>query len=558
MLSMFRWLRFWDRRRNPPKTESRPPQHAQPKQPTSPPVHPPERPRLFPPEYESLLRALEDPSPEVRGRAAEALAGVGAPVVPALAEMLTHETAHVRHAAALPLGDMGPGAAPALTALVRAAIDRDESVRQAASQALARVDPAWAISPATRLAIPALIDGLRNELPRVSRAATALLLRVGRPAVPALVELLAGWEKEAHRTVALRILEQFGPSAAEAAPALADLLGDSAMEVRLAAAEVLAKVGAGARPAVPALIRTLSDWSPAVRRSAARALAGVGPAAAHAVPTLLGLLADYDDGVRDACAAALGGIGEPAVPLVAQVLGERDLARFGRRAGFREEVDRLWRRLDVEGACPVPDSAWRDLTWAAREGLREQVEAVHQAAATALGRAGPAAVPAVPALVQALSGASDPVGQAAARALGEIGPAARTALPHLAAVLVNGTPGVQKAAAEALARIDADWGAADLLTALVARLPEDGPRAAEAADALVMIGANSAPALVRALASTDQAASEAAARTLGRIGPAARWAVPSLTAALRDPRGAVREAAAQALARVAPDRLVGG
>jgi HEAT repeat protein len=324
------------------------------------------------------------------------------------------------------------------------------------------------------------------------------------------------------------------------------------------AAQVLARVGGAAAPAVPALIRALSDWSPPVRRSAAQALGAVGPAAGHAIPSLLGLLADYDDEARAAAVAALGGVGEAAVPLLVQVLQERDLRRAGERTRFREEVDRLWRRLEAEQPHRVPDRAWRNLAWAAREGLRECTEIVHQGAALALGRVGPAAAPAVPVLVQALSDESHLVRLAAARALGEIGPGARAALPPLAAALVNGTPPLRKAAAEALPRIDEDWrGGGEVLPALVARLKEDGPRAVEASEALALIGAEAAPVLARALASEDRTVREAAARTLGRIGPAARFAVPALTAALHDPGGGVREAAAQALAKVAPESARG-
>src|SRR5439155_8162440 len=165
--------------------------------------------------------------------------------------------------------EIGPDAAPALTALVRAAIDRDEGVRRMASEVLARVDPAWPIAPATRLALPALIEGVRSNLPRVSRAAAALLVRVGRPAVPALVELVADWEAEAHRMAALHILAQLGPSAGDAAPALADVLAGGETQFRQAAAEALARLGAAAAPAVPHLIRALSDWSPPVRPRAA-------------------------------------------------------------------------------------------------------------------------------------------------------------------------------------------------------------------------------------------------------------------------------------------------
>src|SRR5205823_4159307 len=105
-------------------------------------------------------------------------------------------------------------------------------------------------------------------------------------------------------------------------------------------------------------------WSPPVRRSAAQALGAVGAGAGHAIPSLLGLLADYDDGARASAVAALGGVGTATVPLLVQVLEERDLGRAGERVCFREEVERLWRRLEAEGAHRVPDKAWRHLAWA--------------------------------------------------------------------------------------------------------------------------------------------------------------------------------------------------
>jgi HEAT repeat protein len=547
---MFGWLKFWSRRRNHAGHEA----EAVPAQPTPPAPAPVER-CPDPPEHAALLRLLEDHSPEARGEAADSLVRVGAPIVAAVAERLNHEEAPVRRAAAAILGEIGPPAAPALSALVRATIDRDEGVRRVAAQALPRIDPAWPIAPGTRQALPALIEGLRSSPPWISREAAALLVRIGRPAVPALVELLADWEQDSHRLASLRILEQLGPSAGEAAPALAQILEGPDRDFRQVAAEVLARIGAAATPAVPALIRRLSDWSPGVRQLAARTLGAVGTPAAHAVPALLGLLSDWDEGVRQATVAALSGIGEPAVPFLAQVLEQRNLRRVGESAHFHEEVERLWQRLDAEGTPWVPETGWRDLVWFARDGLQDQLDAVHEAAATALGRIGSSAAPAAPALVRALSHESPAVRLAAARALGRIGPGAQGALPPLAALLINGEGSLQSAAIEALPAIDPEWtGITDsegALPILVARLPENGPRAVEAAEALALIGAPATSALIQALASDDRVVRQAAATTLGRIGPAARYAVPALTAALKDPHDYVREAAAQALARMA-------
>ncbi len=546
---MFGWFRSWRRQRERAENSAGAP--------LAPPPAPARVVERFPdpPEHAAVLRLLEDFSPEARAEAADALVRIGAAIVPAVAERLKHEEAPVRRAAAAILGEIGPAAAPALAALVQACIDRDEGVRRVASQTLPRIDPAWPIAPVTRLALPELIDGLRSGLPWISREAAVVLARIGRPAVPALIELLADWEKEEHRLAALRILEQLGPSAGDAASALADMLAGPDRDFRQVAVEVLARLGPAATPATPALIRALADWSPGVRQLAAQALGAIGPPAAHAIPALLGLLADWDESVRAAATTALAGIGEPAVPFLAQVLEQRNLRRVGETPRFREEVERLWQRLEADDCPWVPETAWRELTWFARDGLQDQLDAVHRSAATALGRMGKTAAPAAAVLVRMLSHDSPAVRLAAARALGCIGAGARVALPQLAALLVNGAGPLRTAAIEALPAIDPEWnGITDsegALPILVARLPESGPRAAEAAEALALIGAPATSALIQALTSDDGIVRQAAATTLGRIGPAARYAVPALTVALKDPHEWVREAAQQALSQMA-------
>jgi HEAT repeats len=74
-------------------------------------------------------------------------------------------------------------------------------------------------------------------------------------------------------------------------------------------------------------------------------------------------------------------------------------------------------------------------------------------AATALGKLGAAASPAVPALVEALADDNAAVRQAAARALGEIGPEASAAAPALTRALGDPNTGVREDAALALVAI---------------------------------------------------------------------------------------------------------
>ena len=138
------------------------------------------------------------------------------------------------------------------------------------------------------------------------------------------------------------------------------------------------------------------------------------------MPTLIGLLADWDDKVRPAAATALANIGPAVVPLLLLVFQERELSRLRDRPAFREEVDRLWQQRDAAGDSPVPDRTWRYLTWPVRGDLHERTEAVHTAAATALGLIGPAAAAAVPALTAALHDPRDSVREAVTQALARV------------------------------------------------------------------------------------------------------------------------------------------
>lgn len=90
--------------------------------------------------------------------------------------------------------------------------------------------------------------------------AAAALGRIGRPAVPRLVEALQS------------------PDAT----------------LRQQAADTLARIGPAADEAVPALVQALRDDDPLVRKSAARALGQIGPAAAAAVPSLIEMLVEKE------------------------------------------------------------------------------------------------------------------------------------------------------------------------------------------------------------------------------------------------------------------------
>lgn len=181
-----------------------------------------------------------------------------------------------------------------------------------------------------------------------------------------------------------------------------------------------------------------------------------------------------------------------------------------------------------------------------------------RAAAAALGRLGPAAMPALLALMLSLAQADRALRQAALSALNAIDPdwrqqpAIQQVMPSWARVLSGGDLEVNNDLYQQICLIGAPAapGLAGWLTAagdvtgsvfVLRALGRLGPEAAQAV-----------PAIVRSLASQYSQVRIAAAEVLERIGPAAAAAVPALTASLQHWNSDVREVVARCLAQIGP------
>jgi HEAT repeat protein len=92
----------------------------------------------------------------VRETAADALARIGPPALPALIDALRDRNPDVRNRAAQALARMGPPAKPAVPELIVALHDSDWQVRRSAARALGQ------IGVAAEEAVPALIEVIRN------------------------------------------------------------------------------------------------------------------------------------------------------------------------------------------------------------------------------------------------------------------------------------------------------------------------------------------------------------------------------------------------------------
>ena len=237
-----------------------------------------------------------------------------------------------RSEAATKLGRMGPVAEMAVPALVQALKDRDVSVGCAAANALGRVG----------VYSKAAIKGLASTLakarePLLRSAAAEGLGMIGpaalKPAGRALLGALQHEDQDLRREAAKAIGpvgEQDEAFTKRAVKALQPLLSDSEQRVRRAAALSLVRLGDASPKLVSLLKATVTQSGRAIveeRRDACLALGKLGAAARAAVPTLIAALREeprinkaipyaeqrraQHDELRRAAATALGQIGDP-------------------------------------------------------------------------------------------------------------------------------------------------------------------------------------------------------------------------------------------------------
>lgn len=463
-----------------------------------------------------------------------------------------------RRSAAEALGQMGADATPAITALLNAAVDIDESVREAACNALDAIHPDWPQTEQARPAFPNLVEALHSWSAEVKEAAFGLLKRIGPPAAPALEQALLEGEDTIDKVYVMQLLAQIGPDAAGAVPGLTKELSSKHAQARIAAADALAQIGPEAAGAVPLLTDGLSDPYPSVRQAMAACLAELGPRAEPALPALLPLLADREPDIRKSAAEALEHIGSAAVPSLIEVLQARDVQRLKVRLEALMTVSRWHTSSKGDRLVTEPFQVWANRYWAAYSILEEQ-EALEEAQISALqvlGRLGPTAAVARPAIIQTLVDPNPHIRLSAIQALEQIDALQPDILPDLIRMLVDKNADVRDAATDSLKGFNAKSGAdewitdpaaADAMATLAKQLNQPDESAAQA---FVAIGPAAVPTLIHVLESGDRVAQEKAAKVLGQIGPNAAAATPALNRALQDSHPWVQAEAAAALEKI--------
>jgi HEAT repeat protein len=283
---------------------------------------------------------LRDPDWRVAEQVVEALSRIGVPALPVLIEGLKATSVPVRWGSARALGTMGAGAIEAVPALAAALGDQVMQVQWASARAL------WAIGEQTDHqtdagTIQLMIQAMSDEDWVVRWAVARALGVIGDPSAATIVGALATGLADKDSRVceaASFALEQMGPAAHEAIPALAiaatltgtpgseactviDAVGEASEKlvigtgwtVRWTATRALGVVGSDSETSVAPLMVALKDAEWQVRGIAALALGQhrhqVPP---EVVTALSDSLKDDQAGVRMAAAIALGQLGPSA------------------------------------------------------------------------------------------------------------------------------------------------------------------------------------------------------------------------------------------------------
>jgi len=379
-----------------------------------------------------LTRLLAVGEVDERMQTGLALAAIGegaATATDELAALLDSPDGALRFTAAYALGRMKAQGVDA--ALEKASADADEFLATVASWARAR----------TRPDDPAIVDAAVGKLSAGLSSARPNLRAVAVRSIADLRGSIPDAREAELAAAVVPLLADPRPDVARAAAEAVAQMGTTAVAalenaltapaLRLPAVQLLAALGPLSKPAVDSLVVALGDTDPLVRGEAALALASVGSDAAEAIPTLLAIAESTGDAAHDP--TSLAGLDEIGTTAGNRLAAAYCLGKIGPAAATA--VPALERMADDGGDEILATMA----SWALLK--IEPGKAAHVERA-------------VPRLRKALRSERELVRVEAARALGEIGRPASSALPMLE-LLREDDPSamVRQAAPEAILKI---------------------------------------------------------------------------------------------------------
>jgi HEAT repeat protein len=184
--------------------------------------------------------------------------------------------------------------------------------------------------------VAALINAEKNSDRDDAAAAIKSFGPDAAPAIPALMVMLDDRSEDFRRRVA-GLLSDLGPTAKAAVPALVDSLKRKTARDPELNIQILGSIGPDSKAAVPVLINALDD--PKLTESSVEALGKIGPSSKDAVPLLTKLLTHKNNVLASRAARALWSIdSDPTgVPVLARYLG--DFAKANRRGGLPAAIE---------------------------------------------------------------------------------------------------------------------------------------------------------------------------------------------------------------------------
>jgi HEAT repeat protein len=220
-----------------------------------------------------MVALANDPDPEVRANAIDAIAGLGEQAVPRVVRAL--QNPELRSAAVQVLNKMGPKAADAVQPLMAAAASADPPLKAEIHFALA------AIGPAAAGATDMLADAVMSDDPHISESALYALRQIGEGAASASDELLERMQADdsfaslASAWALARIAPDDARSANKVINKLVESLSSATDEqTRRECIEALAKYKSNDTAAAILRKAAQDDDSPGVRTAAEAALGG--------------------------------------------------------------------------------------------------------------------------------------------------------------------------------------------------------------------------------------------------------------------------------------------
>lgn len=318
-----------------------------------------------------LRGLLDDPEISIRGAAAHAILsieGESPAAVGVLTGLLRADDPEQRLRAIESLAQHSLVSRDALPELIAATKDEDVDVRAAAAGAIGEIAM---FSRHVRLggeALAALRMLLDDSEPKVRGSAARALWNLDEPAsavLPTLTKLVSDYRPEPMRDViqdigghdeALKLIQEIGPEAESAIPALIAALDSPQLGERMAAADALGAIGTAALPAIERLSKSLRETKPHsfpfahqawfVSDQAADALGKIGPAA---YPTLRTALTDDDKRVRQLAALQLTALApdEATIAALRRMLDDED-------ASTRAQACWLLQKMGPKGIAAAP------------------------------------------------------------------------------------------------------------------------------------------------------------------------------------------------------------